>query len=54
MHLLRFYGHRDGKETECPGEAINTFLLGLTGINSVTFTVIILYNKYRFCIRPSK
>ena len=32
---------------------INTFLLGLTGINSVTFTVIILYNKYRFCIRPS-
>ena len=32
---------------------INTFLLGVTGIKSVTFTVIILYNKYRFCIRPS-
>ena len=30
---------------------INISLLGQTGNESVTFTVIILYNKYRFCIR---
>ena len=22
IYLFRFYGHRDGKETACPGEAL--------------------------------